>query len=84
MGHRIEVKDKAEVTLNDVISVLSYSEKQALYFEIGCTIDTFDMKNDDSKLLAIVRIIKKITGIDDLWLLYYGRTLLGEIGEDSK
>lgn len=84
MGRRIEVKDKAEVTLNDIISVLSDSERQALYFEIGCTIDSFDMKDDEDKLLAIVRIIKKITGIDDLWLLYYGRTLLGEIEEDSK
>ena len=84
MGRRIEVKDKAEVTLNDVISVLSYSEKQALYFEIGCTIDSFDIKDDEDKLSRIVLIIRKITGIDDLWLLYYGRTLLGEIGEDSK
>ena len=81
MRRRIEVKDKAEVTLNDVISVLSNKEKEALYFEIGSTIDTFDMNDDESRLLTIVRIIKKITGIDDLWLLYYGRTLLYEIGE---
>lgn len=81
MGRRIEVKDKAEVTLNDIISVLSDSERQALYFEIGSTISSFKRWNEHDKLSRIVLIIRKITGIDDLWLLYYGRTLLDEIGE---
>lgn len=80
MGRRIE--DKAEVTLNDIISVLSDKEKEALYFEIGRTISSFKRWNEHDKLSRIVLIIKKITGVDDLWLLYYGRTLLKEIKEE--
>lgn len=78
----MKAKDYEDVTLKDVIGVMTDKEKEDLYFHVGLMTGSFSKMKDEDKVICIVDIIKKVTGVDDLKLLYYGRTLLGEIGEE--
>ena len=77
----MKAKDYEDVTLMDVIGVMTDKEKEDLYFHIGLMAEDFSTMTDEYAVICIVHIIKKVTGVNDLKLLYYGRTLLYEIGE---
>jgi hypothetical protein len=77
----VKAKDYKDVTLKDVIGVMTDKEKEDLYFHVGLMAGSFSKMKDGDKLVCIANIIKKVTGVNDLKLLYYGRTLFVEIGE---
>lgn len=77
----MKAKDYENVTLQDIIDVMTDKEKEDLYFRIGVMVDTFSKMEDRHAVISIVDIIKEVTGVNDLKLLYYGRALLDEIEE---
>lgn len=77
----MKAKDYEDVTLQDVIDAMTDKEKEEFYFRLWTMVDTFNKTEDRHAVTSIVDVIKEVTGVNDLKLLYYGRTLLDEIGE---
>ena len=68
-----------EVTLNDIMGVLTDAEKEDLCFRLGLRGNTINRMSNQQALMHVVNQIKVVCKTDDLKLLYYGRTLLAHI-----
>lgn len=75
----MKAKHWDEVTLNDIVGVLTDAEKEDLYFRVGLRANAITRMDDRDAIMLIINQIKAVCKTDDLKLLYYGRTLLNHI-----
>lgn len=59
----MKAKDYEDVTLQDVIDVMTDKEKEDLYFRIWVMVDTFSKTEDRHAVTSIVDVIKQVTGV---------------------
>lgn len=75
----MKAKDYEDVTLKDIIDMMTDKEQEDFYFRLWIMVDNFSKMEDRHADTSIVDVVKEVTGVNDLKLLYYGRTLHGEI-----